>query len=220
MRVALVLLLSGATIAVASCGTASETSSPAGLRLQREDLLAVSGALRTAEPSVAREVADARRAWPLVAHGLHAGSTASARSEVDTATKSSAKIELPALLEESQAASLTGPAAQLAGLFRNFAVLAALGWRMTGAAINQIQQGSTTEAGFARKNVALYIESVYDAHFELAQLGKQMLDGYRGLGGSKAFNGSLSLQEVDALARAYSVAADRLHPHVGVRLGS
>ena len=99
-------------------------------------------------------------------------------------------------------------------------MLAALGWRMTGAAINQIQRGSPTEARFARKNVALYIESVYDAHFELAQLGKQLLDGYRALGGPKAFKGSLSQEEVDALARAYSEAADRLHPHVGVRLGS
>jgi len=220
VRVALVLLLSGATIAVASCGTASETSSPTALRLQREDLLAVSRALRTAEPSVAREVADARRAWPLVAHGLHAGSAAIARSPVDAATKSSVKIELPALLGEKQAASLTGPAAQLAGLFRNFSVLAALGWRLTGAAIGQIKQGSATEARFARENVALYIESLYDAHFELAQLGKQLLDGYRTLGGPDAFTGSLSQQEAEALARAYSEAADRLHPHVGVRLGT
>jgi hypothetical protein len=40
------------------------------------------------------------------------------------------------------------------------------------------------------------------------------------LGGQAAFGTSLSPAEVHALANAYSEAADRLHPHVGVRLGS
>jgi hypothetical protein len=155
-----------------------------------------------------------------VAHGLRTESAAIARSSVGAAANSSAAIEFPALLRESQAASITGPAAQLAGLFRNFRVLDAVGWRMTRAAIDQIQQGSATEARFARGNVALYIESVYDAHFELAQLGKQLLNDYRALGGPHAFGGSLAQREVDALATAYSETADRLHPHVGVRLGS
>ena len=75
-------------------------------------------------------------------------------------------------------------------------------------------------ARFARENVALYIESVYDGHFALAQIGKQLLDGYRTLGGQAPFGGTLTQAEVDALASAYSEAADRLHPHVGVRLGS
>jgi hypothetical protein len=220
VRTALLLLLSGAALAVAACGTTSGSSSQAALRLQREDLLAVSHALRGAEPSVASEVATAKAAWPLVANGLPAASAAGAQVPVDAAEKSAASVETPALLQEAQAASLTGPAAQLAGLFRNYGVLAALGWRLTGAAIGQVLSGSATGARFARQNAGLYIESVYDAHFELAQLGKQLLDGYRSLGGPEAFKGSLSQEEVDALARAYSEAADRLHPHVGVRLGS
>ena len=73
---------------------------------------------------------------------------------------------------------------------------------------------------FARANVALYIESVYDAHFTLAQIGKKVLDGYGKLGDGKAFGAALVTDEVEALARAYSEAKDRLHPHVGVRLGS
>jgi hypothetical protein len=220
VRTALLLLLSGATLAGAACGTTSETSSPATLRLQREDLLAVSRALRSAEPSVASEVAAARAAWPLVANGLPAAAATGTRVHVDAASRSAASVETPALFQAAQAASLTGPAAQLAGLFRNYGVLAALGWRLTGAAIGQVLGGSATEARFARQNVGLYIESVYDAHFELAQLGKQLLDGYRALGGPEAFKGALSQEEVTALARAYSEAADRLHPHVGVRLGS
>jgi hypothetical protein len=219
VRVAtLLLLLSG--VVAAGCGASGDASSSDAVRLQREDLVAVSRALTSAEPSVATEVAAARTAWPLVANGLPTGAVAVNRAPIDAATQSAAKIQTPALLGEAEAVSLTGPAAQLAGLFRSFSGLAALGWKLTGAAIDEIQNGSATAVRFARENVALYIESIYDGHFELAQLGKQLLDGYRALGGPRAFGSALSQREVDALALAYSETADRLHPHVGVRLGS
>ena len=88
------------------------------------------------------------------------------------------------------------------------------------AAIDAIEHGSPTGARFARANAALYIDSIYDGHFSLAQLGKKLLDGYHMLGGQAAFGTALSQREVDALASAYSEATDRLHPHAGVRLGS
>jgi hypothetical protein len=221
VRVAtLLLLLSGIAAVAAGCGGAGETSSSDAVRLQREDLVAVSRALTSAERSVATEVAAARTAWPLVASGLPADAAVVDRAPIDAARQSAAKIQTPALLGEAQAVSLTGPAAQLAGLFRSFSGLAALGWKLTGAAIDELQNGSATAARFARENVALYIESIYDGHFELAQLGKKLLDGYRALGGPRAFGSALSQREVDALALAYSETADRLHPHVGVRLGS
>ena len=92
---------------------------------------------------------------------------------------------------------------------------------MIGAAIEQIEHGSPAGARFARANVALYIDSVYDGHFSLAQIGKKLLDGYRMLGGQAAFGTALSQAEVDAAGDAPTPKpADRLHPHVGVRLGS
>ena len=91
---------------------------------------------------------------------------------------------------------------------------------MIGAAIEQIKHGSRAGARFARANVALYIESVYDAHFSLAQIGKQLVKGYKELGGEAAFGASLTQAEIDGLAATYSEATDRLYPHVGVRLGS
>jgi hypothetical protein len=91
---------------------------------------------------------------------------------------------------------------------------------MIAASIGQIQSGSPASARFARENIALYIESVYDAHFALAQIGKQLDRAYTMLGGPAAFGPSLPAAEVSALARSYSEAADRLHPHTGVRLGS
>ena len=69
---------------------------------------------------------------------------------------------------------------------------------------DQIEHGSPAGARFARENVALYIESVYDGHFDLAQIGKQLSDGYRELGGPAAFGRALTQAEVDALARVYS----------------
>jgi hypothetical protein len=169
---------------------------------------------------VGREVASTRTAWPLVANGLPAGASAIETASVAAAAKSAAAIRMPELFEEAQAVSLTGPASQIAGLFRTYVALATRGWTLIGAAIGEIEHSSPAGALFTRENVALYIESVYDGHFTLAQIGKALLAGYRKLGGAAVFGGSLTPGEVDMLARAYSEETDRLHPHVGVRLGS
>jgi hypothetical protein len=221
VRATTLLLLGGGVAAVcAGCGGVGRSASPEELRLQRSDLVALSRALKDIRGPVASEVAATKRAWPLVANGLPSNAAAIARSPIAAAAQSAASIQLPMLLQEAQTAALTGPAAPLAGLVRSYVLLATRGWRLIGAAIDQIEQGSTASASFARHNVALYIESVYDGHFTLAQIGKQLLAGYRQLGGAGAFGSVLTQAEVDALASAYSEATDRLHPHVGVRLGS
>jgi hypothetical protein len=189
------------------------------LTLQRQDLAAVSRTLRESEGPAADEVAATRTAWPLVANGLPADPRALARP-VAAAAASAARVKLPALFEEAPAASLTGPASGLAGLFRTYAGLATRGWQQIDAAIAEIDHGSPAAARFARENSPLYIESVYDAHFALGQTGKQLRRAYTMLGGAPAFGSSLTQAEVNALAEAYSEAADRLHPHAGVRLGS
>jgi hypothetical protein len=218
---ALLLLVSGVLIA-AGCGggTAKTSSSSASLRLQREDLVNVSRALHSVEAPVAREVAAAKAAWPVIANGLQPATASLARPLFEAANGRTTKIKVPGLLEESQAASLTGPASQLAGLFSRFRGLTSSGWEQLVGVTLTIAHGSPAGARFARENVALYIDSVYDGHFSLAQIGKKLLDSYRMLGGQAAFGRALSQAEVNALAKAYSEAADRLHPHVGVRLGS
>jgi hypothetical protein len=213
----MLVLLGG--IAVAGCG-GSDSPSPAALRLQRHDLAIVSRALEETESSVGSEVAAARRAWPLVANGLPSDAAAISSLPIAAAADSARKLKVPSPLQEAQAISLTGPGAQLAGLFGTYVALATRGWSLIGAAIEELKRGSPASARFARENVALYIESVYDGHFTLAQIGKKLLDGYRKLGGSAAFGAALTRREVDALAHTYSEATDRLHPHVGVRLGS
>ncbi len=207
-------------IALGGCGGSGQPTTPAELRLEREDLVAVSRALQSAAGAANREVATTKAAWPLVANGLPADTGTVSRAQLDAASEGAAHLKVPPLFEEAQAIALTGPAAGLAGIFRNGSGLATRGWEMIGAAIDQIEHGSPAAARFARANVALYIESVYDAHFSLAQIGKQLTAAYKKLGGPAAFGSALTQAEVESLAATYSEASDRLHPHVGVRLGS
>lgn len=204
---------------MSGCG-AGEHASSAGETLQREHLLVVSHGLEHAEAQVGAEVAATKAAWPLVANGLPAQTSKIPRSPIHAAGAAAATVKVPSVFDESQSAALSGPAAAIAGLFRSYSGLALHGWEMIGAAIDQIKQGSPQAARFARANVALYIESVYDGHFNVAQIGKRMLAAYRDLGGERVFGATLTQAEVDALARTYSEANDRLHPHPGVRLGS
>jgi hypothetical protein len=222
VRNAALLLLLGSIAAGTLAGCGGSSRSPAELRLEREDLVAVSRALKGVEAPIAAELAAAKRAWPLIVNGLPASAPAltGARAPIVAAATSAGKIPTPPLLTEAQAVSLTGPGSPLAGLFRTYMGLTTRGWTLIGAAIEQIEHGSPEAARFARENVGLYIESVYDGHFDLAQIDKRLTNGYRQLGGEAAFERALTQAEVDSLAAAYSEATARLHPHVGVRLGS
>jgi len=224
LRVAALLLtlsgVAGAGAVLAGCGGTSSARTPAEARLQREDLVAVSRGLRQAEGSLQREAAAAKIAWPLVADGLPASNTAPTRLAVWTASRMAHAIVVPPPMDEAQARELTGPAAGIAGLFQTFSRLAERGWALIGAAIDEIAGGPAAAAAFARENVVLYIDSVYDSHFDAALIGKSLLTGYRLLGGMKAFGATLPQAEVDALTRTYSPATERLYPHSGVRLGA
>jgi hypothetical protein len=224
LRIATLLLalsgVAGAAGLLAGCGGSSSVSTPAAERLQREDLVATVRGLRQAEGSLRREMAAARIAWPLVANGLPTTITPATRTALSAASGTARAIVLPTLMGEVQARSLTGPAAGVAGLFRTFNGLTERGWTLTGAASTEIEGGSPAAARFARENVALYIDSVYDGHFDAALIGKSLLAGYEKLGGATAFGVTLTQAEVDALAGAYSTASERLHPHPGVKLGA
>jgi len=221
MRGAALLLLCGVAVAAAGCGSGKATGARE-MRLQREDLLAASRALRQAEAGVSAELAASKRAWRLVANGppQDAGRLANARAAVEAAARSAGEVGVPEPFREDHLRGLTGPAAAVGGLFHSYTALAQRGWSLMAYSMRQIQSGPRAAARFARENIPLYIESVYDAHFGLAQVGKKLHDGYLHLGGADAFGASLPRAEVERLTRAYSEESARLHPHVGVRLGS
>jgi hypothetical protein len=217
-------LLAAATL-LAGCGggKSASASTPAAERLQRSDLVAVARSLRLAEPSAQREMAAARVAWPLVANGLPAQIPPTTLAALSTAGRAAGAIVAPPLMLKPQSRSLTGPAAGIAGLFQSFTGLTARGWTLTHASAQEIATGSPIAARFARENVALYIDSVYDGHFLGGQIGKSLLKAYTslaGTGATSAFGASLTPAEVSALARAYSPAGLQLHPHAGVKLGA
>lgn len=213
------LAASGAALALAGCGSGSHATA-VGLRLQREDLIAAARALSAAQGETATEMRAARAAWPAVANGLPAATSEAERQRIATAVRAAGALKLPGIFQEDRAVGLTGPAAGIYGEFRNFVGLAARGWQMIQYAIEQQRHGTPAAARFARANVGLYIESVYDGHFGLAQIGKKLLAGYQKLGGPSAFGSALGQAEVERLADAYSEARYRLHPHDGVKFGS
>ncbi|HEY3865748.1 MAG TPA: hypothetical protein VGL54_06650 [Solirubrobacteraceae bacterium] len=221
---ALLLTLSGVAGLLASCGGGSASASTAAAeRLQREDLVAVARGLRQAEPSARREIAAASIAWPLVASGLPAKIPPATLTALAATSRAARAIVVPPLMSKPQARSLTGPASGIAGLFQSFSGLTGRGWTLTHASSQEIASGSPAASRFARENVALYIDSVYDGHFDGGLIGKSLLKAYTSLAGSgttSAFGGTLTQAEVSALAGAYSPASERLHPHPGVKLGS
>jgi len=218
-RATTLLIVIVAPLAVWGCGAAKPTS-PAELALEREDLVFVCRALQSLEGQTEAEVAATKAAWPSIYAGLPAASSGLYGAQIRVAIETAGRLELPTLLDEKQAAALTGPASSIAGLYRAFVGLAGKAWQMVGASIYQIEHGSARASSFARANVALYIDSIYDAQFGVAQIGKQLQAAYTKLGGQKAFEAALTQAEVDKLIATYSESRDRLQPHVAVQLGS
>lgn len=219
VRNAALLIASGAAVVFgAGCGGASKATE-AGLRLQREDLIAAAKALEQASPEVARETAATKTAWRVVANGLSPAPSPAEEAAIAAAARTAATLRLPSIFGEVRSAGLTGPAASISGTFRSFQGLSRRGWQMIDYALAR-QRSAGAVARFEQANVALYIESVYDGHFGLAQIGKKLLAGWEKLGGAGAFGASLPRHEVERLAGLYSERNYRLHPHDGVKLGS
>lgn len=133
------------------------------------------------------------------------------RQHVAAASARAGALPQPAFL--ANAKRLTGPAAGLAALYESFARLAERGWRLTDSSIASIASGPAADARFARGNSSLYIDSIYDAHFDLSLLGESLEKGYERLGGPSSFGTKLTQTEIDKLATVYSIPAIRLAPH-------
>jgi hypothetical protein len=210
----LAIIVVAAAGLLAGCGSAaSHTPSKRELALQRAQLVLVSKGLRAAEGSVQQEVAASRSAWPLIADGLPQTPSGSLRRAVGNASVRAKRLPEPPFM--AKASELSGPAAGLAGLYEGFSRLAERGWRLIESSIDAIASGSPSIAGFERANSSLYIDAVYDSHFDLALVGKSLTEAYRQLGGAQAFGAALTQSEVNALAAAYSIPAVRLAPHPG-----
>jgi hypothetical protein len=186
----------------------------------------VSSQLSGLEGAVKREVAASRMAWPSIAGGLPQALGSELRTAVSAANARAKALPEPSFL--ANARKFTGPASGIAGIYENYEQLAQRGWNLTEAAVQTIASADSAgrkapaagasaaaQASFERANSPLYIDAIYDAHFDLSLLGKSLVSGYETLGGPQAFGAALTQAQVNALAGAYSIPAVRLEPHPG-----
>ncbi len=209
----------GLAVALAGCGR-HKAATPAEAKLENEDFVAVTAALAAAAPQVEAEVAATKSAWPAILGGVKGRPTAGTRTKVRLAAARAAALSLPTLMSEEGSSQLTGPASPLASRFRSFQRLSSRSWQLLESSLDQIEHGSRSHADFARQNLPLYIEGIYDAHFTLAETGKQLLAAYKKLGGEKTFGGSLTTSQLQQLAARYSTERNELSPKEQVKLGS
>lgn len=194
--------------------TPSHTPSSRELALQREQFVEVSSALSSLSGAVLAEARSARRAWPAISDGLPAELAPRLLSTVAAASSSAAALPVPRFAAE--AGKLTGPASGVAGLYESYERLSERGWRLTEAGLATIHgAGAPRAVAFARENSPVYIDAIYDGHFNLSLIGKSLAKGYERLGGPTAFASKLTQQQIDALTRTYSSAGVRLEPHPG-----
>lgn len=222
VRIATAILTLVTLAALTGCGSGGSNVSRREYALERAQFEQVADELREVQGAVRHEVATSRSAWPLIYNGLPSRMSPRLQSSVKAASDVAGALPAPRFM--AQQATLTGPASGIAGLYEDYDRLAERGWRLTETTVSGILNGPRSVASFVRANSPLYIDSIYDGHFDLSLIGKKLLEGYEkihdlseekkfaGIGG---FGASLTQREVQALAAAYSIPAVRLEPHPG-----
>jgi hypothetical protein len=206
-------------LATAAIGCSGKPPRPAELRLERTDLVLLSRTLERLESPIRNELTAARAVWPALNPGLPKGHVPAAMQQgIFSAGARAQAVTPPPFVTKPNI--LTGPAAAIGALINNYTVLAQRGWQQTEAAISPPTGPTDTSLRFLRANAGLYIYCIYDAHFDLSLAGKQLQHAYRTLGGPPAFGHSLTLPQIEALARFYSPPSVRLEPHPPPSLGA
>lgn len=211
------LLLLGSCAVVLLAGCSGKLHNQLELRLESADLRMVAGQLSSAKGPIRAEVAAARSAWPSLYDGLSATVPKRLTFDVAEAQARISRLRQPAFL--NQIHTLTGPASGIGALFESFWGLSHQGWSAISATLTSIRHGPRSAARFRRANVAIYIQSVYDAHYDLSLIGASIQRGYERLGGTATFGVALTPTEVSALASFYSRTGVRLEPHPSSSLG-
>jgi hypothetical protein len=217
----LALALGGAGV-LTGCGSGESNISRREYALERAQFEQVADELGEVRAAVHSEVASSRSVWPLIYNGLPARIGTRVQDGVKAASEVAGDLPAPRFM--AKRATLTGPASAIAGLYEDYDRLAERGWRLTETGIAGIVSGPVSVERFVRANSPLYIDAIYDGHFDLSLIGKKLLEGYEkiaSLSGQKKFAGiegfgaSLTQGQVNALAAAYSIPAVRLEPHPG-----
>jgi hypothetical protein len=215
LRVTVPLLLL-CFVASILCGCGATARDTIELRLERADLRTITSQLSAVQRGLSAEVAASRQAWPSLYNGLPEPPPKRLQAEVARAQAALARVAAPAFLNEAR--GLTGPASDIGSLFEVFWALDHQGWTAIAATIQSIRDGPASAAGFRRANVPIYIQSVYDAHYDLSLIANSIKQGYEALGEAQAF-ATLTPVQINALSDLYSPSGARLEPHTSNRLG-
>lgn len=210
----LAALLAVVAIAVAIAVTLSqgETHTAAELRVQRSQLALVSRQLLQVRPQLQREVISSRAVWRSIARGLPSHPDTLLGQRVSAANSAAQALPTPAFLEVRH--EFVGPAERISSLFHDFELLTQHGWAHLDQAVGALRRGPVSVADFERANAGLYIDSVYDAHFDASLIGERVLNSYERLGAGPAFGSSLTPAQVKSIALTYSPPETRLTPHL------
>jgi hypothetical protein len=163
------------------------------------------------EQPLQREVSATRVVWHSIAKGLPAHPGPRLAAQISAAKAAAELLPAPAFLQFRH--RLIGPAGRIASLFYEFELLAKHGWAHVNQATGTLRHGSATLASFERTNAGLYIDSIYDGHFDASLIGERVLSSYRRLGEGHAFGSSLRPAQVRSITLAYSPDAIRLTLH-------
>jgi hypothetical protein len=221
-RVATAILALCAIVSIAACGSRESRISRREYALERAQFERLADELGEVRAAVHHEVATSRAVWPLIYNGLPERMSPRLLEGVKAASEVAGDLPAPQFM--SRRSNLTGPASGIAGLYEDYDRLAERGWRLTETGVSGIVSGPLSVQRFVRANSSLYIDAIYDGHFDLSLIGKKLLDGYeklekigteRKFAGIGGFGSRLTKRQMLALAGAYSIPAVRLEPHPG-----
>jgi len=211
--VALAAVVAGVLIAVLGEG---KSAGEAELGQQRAHLALVAGELYELEAPLRREVSAARAVWGQIYTGLPGSVSDRLLREISEANAAAAAIPQPQFVQ--MIPELTGPGARVARLFHSFLLLSTRGWSHIQEAAEALRSGSPSRKQFARRTVGLYIDSVYNALFDLTTIGEKTLVSYERFGGGQVFGSALTPSQAQSIAKTFSPEADELKPHEWQRL--
>ncbi len=192
--------------------TRGESHTAAELSLQRSQLALVGRQISQLERPFQREAAAAQAVWPSLARGLPAHLNRRFEAQVSAADAAAQALPAPEFLEVRH--ELIGPAERIATLLHSFELLVQHGFAHLDQAVGAIRHGRAALARFERASSGLYIDSVYDGHFDASLIGEHLMHSYERLGEERFFGSSLPPAEVKSILAAFSPQAARLTPHI------
>ncbi len=193
-----------------------ESHTATELALQRSQLALISRQLLPLEHAAQSEALAARATWPSIAAGLPAHPGPRLAERAASANAAAQALPTPAFVEVRH--ELVGAGERIAATFADFEMLTRRSWAHVDQALGALQHGPASVASFERANAGLYINSIYDAHFEASMIGEHVLSTYRRLGGPQAFGSSLTRAQVHSIYVTFSPQTLRLAPHLWKQL--